>query len=70
MINFQNYITKAIKNNQLKIESGQRHWRKYFLDISELIWERNFIDGCEIHIYENETKRNHLDSVLINYKTL
>ena len=53
MKKFQEYFEKSIQNNQLKIESGQRYWRKYFLNITELIWERNFIDGCQIDVYED-----------------
>lgn len=68
--NYQQYIEKAIKNNQLKIESGQRHWRKYFLNITKLFWERNLIDGCQVDIFTDETKRSFLESITIDYKKI
>ena len=70
MKNYQQYIETAIKNNQLKIKSGQRHWRKYFFNITELVWARNFVDGCQIDIFEDETKRVFLNSVTINYNKI
>ena len=40
---------------------------KYFFNITELVWARNFVDGCQIDIFEDETKRVFLNSVTINY---
>ncbi len=65
MKNIQTYIERAISKNQLKLEEGERFWRKYYIRITELIWARNFEEGYQIELYE-ENKNHHIGSVLIN----
>jgi hypothetical protein len=51
-----NKIADLIKNNskKLKLESGSKNWFCYRLDITELFWDRNMMDGYEIHVYYQE----------------
>ena len=64
-MDIKQYIEKAVKNNRLKLESGQRNWRKYFISITELVWGRNQVDGYKIEVYDEQYRR-HLASVLID----
>lgn len=48
------YIKRAASKNQLKLESGGRYWRKYYIEIVELVWARNFRDGYQIDVYEDK----------------
>jgi len=65
-LNYQTYFEKAIENNQLKLEEGKRQWRKFNLDISELIWARNFFNGWLIHVYDLDY--HHLCSLKIGWE--
>lgn len=65
-INYQTYFKKAIESNQLKLVEGRRQWRKFNLDISELIWARNFFDGYLIHVYDLDYK--HLCSLKVGWE--
>ena len=51
-LNYQIYFENAIENNQLKLIAGERRWRKFILNITELVWARNFFDGYLIHVYD------------------
>lgn len=63
-MDLQKYIERAVDKNQLKLEGGERYWRKYFIHIVELVWARNLWNGYEIHVYDGKDKR-HLGSVMI-----
>jgi len=65
MTNYQSYFEKAIENNQLKLVGGKKQWRKFNLDITELVWVRNFFDGYLMHVYNLDYQ--HLCSVKIGW---
>ena len=63
-MNIQDKIKIAIENKQLKLVSGKRKWRNYYISIVELVWARNLWDGYEINIYTEEYGR-HLGTVKV-----
>lgn len=44
-------IKGYIDSGKLKIVGGKRKWRKYILDIQELVWARNLSDGYQMSVY-------------------
>ena len=61
MISIENKVIKAINTNKLNPEIlGERYWYNYFINFSELIWERNNYDGYQIEVYSDNSKRDHL----------
>ncbi len=58
-------IRKALETNKLNPEIlGERRWYKYFIRVTELVWERNLHDGYKIEVY-SEKYVNHLATVII-----
>ncbi|MDQ7009154.1 MAG: hypothetical protein Q9M94_02590 [Candidatus Gracilibacteria bacterium] len=52
MKNLKQKFTKAINSGRLKLEGGKKNWYNYILDIQELVWSRNFIDGYNIYLFD------------------
>lgn len=55
-------LVKAAKNGSLKLKSGTKIWRVYELNINELVWGRNLVDGWDIDVYMFN-KRGHKDHI-------
>ena len=59
-------ILKAIETNKLNPTIlGERKWYKYYIQINELVWARDFWDGYLIHIYSDKYKSEHLCTIQI-----
>lgn len=52
MQKLQEKFIKAIDNGRIKLEPWKRDWYNYIIDIQELVWWRNLIDGYNIYIYD------------------
>ena len=58
-------VCDAINNGKLKIlRAGSKKYGKLTLNITELVWARNFEDGWEISVYDE--KNNHLGDIDYN----
>ena len=66
-------IAKAIDNNALALHGGCKNWFCYHLNITELVWARNLMDGFQICIQfqdrhlGNITVDNNLNKMIIAY---
>lgn len=59
-------ILKALETKKLNPNKlGGRNWYDYFITINELVWARNLKDGYEIHVYNNSSKSEHLETIII-----
>lgn len=47
-------ILAAIENDRLKLEPWKKSWYSYILDIYELVWSRNLVDGYDIHVCDTD----------------
>jgi hypothetical protein len=45
-------VSSAIHNDRLNLEKGSRDWYGLYLDITPLVWARNFADGYDVDVYE------------------
>ncbi len=57
-------ILSAIDLGRLKLTPWKRSWYSYVLDIQELVWSRNLVDGYDIHVYDSDM--SHLATVHIS----
>lgn len=55
-------LVKAAQTGALKLEGGRKNWRVYTLDITELVWGRNLVDGWDIHVFMID-KRGYEDHI-------
>jgi hypothetical protein len=66
MISIELKIKRAIETNKLNPEIlGERNWYNYFIYVIELVWSRNNYDGYQIEVYTDNSKREHLATVII-----
>jgi hypothetical protein len=42
------------ERKKLDLEKGSRNWRGLYLDIEPLVWARNFQEGYNIDVYEEQ----------------
>jgi hypothetical protein len=58
-------IKQAVETHKLNPEIlGERYWYGYYIRTTELVWARNFYDGYNIEVYE-EQYGQHLATVVI-----
>ncbi len=58
-------IHKSLQTNKLNPEIlGERYWYNYFISVIELVWVRNNHNGYKIEVYSDETKMEHLTTVI------
>ncbi|MDR1984267.1 MAG: hypothetical protein LBQ28_05525 [Prevotellaceae bacterium] len=70
MKSLEEKIQRALYTNKLnpaKYTGKGKRWYNYYVEAYELVWARNFRDGYEIMVYENEEKREHLATVMVDY---
>ena len=66
MITIETKIKQAVQTNKLNPQIlGERKWYNYYIQVNKLIWNRNFWDGYQIHIYSDKYKTEHLATVTI-----
>jgi len=54
------------KRKKLDLEKGSRNWRGLYLDIEPLVWARNFQDGYNVDVYEEQYGK-HLGRLNIDF---
>jgi len=63
-------IRSAVENDKLNFEkfigSGYK-WYHYYLVVVELVWARNFCDGYDIYVYNNEFLDEHLATFKVDF---
>lgn len=65
-LKIESKIRKALKTNRLNPTIlGERNWYNYFIAVNELVWSRNLKDDYEIHVYNDESKSEHLATVIL-----
>ncbi|TDE45536.1 hypothetical protein E0I26_06200 [Flavobacterium rhamnosiphilum] len=65
-MNIETKILNAIKANRLNPSIlGERKWYNYFIAVNELVWSRNLKEGYEIHVYDDNSKSEHLATIVI-----
>jgi len=63
-------IRNAVENHRINFEKffGKGcKWYGYYLAVWELTWARNFCDGYEIQVYDNEYKNEHIATFTLDY---
>jgi hypothetical protein len=60
-------IISVIKRESraLKLSGGTKAWFCYRLDITELVWGRNLMDGYQIEVYDR-IRSNHLGTITVD----
>lgn len=61
-------ILSAIDSGRLKLEPWKKSWYSYMLDIQELVWSRNLIDGFDIYVYDRDW--NHIETVNLEIRVV
>ena len=60
----------AVENHKLNYEKffGKGcKWYHYYLEIWELVWARNFIDGYQIFVYDSKDRKEHYGTFTVDY---
>jgi hypothetical protein len=60
-------IISVIKqaSRSLKLAGGSKSWFCYRLDITELVWGRNLMDGYQVEVYDR-IRGNHLGTITVD----
>ena len=56
----EKYIFRAIELKTLNLRVGKRTWRKFTVNIRELVWARNMRDGYMIDLFFVNKKNNEI----------
>lgn len=53
------------ESRSLKLVGGTKQWFCYRLDITELVWGRNLMDGYQIEVHDR-IRGNHLGTITVD----
>jgi hypothetical protein len=45
-------VRSAVHSDRLSLDKGSRDWHGLYVDITPLVWARNYADGYDIDVYE------------------